>query len=123
LASGSAAQGQTIGFSVQEIALRNGETVEFGDVYYVGTDCRSLLTDAPEVEILDGPPGVAVTIRRAMVVPRADGCGRSVLGGKMLISASDIEDYSYTRMVVRFTYRTLSGNVRRSQHINVTLFP
>ena len=120
---GSAAQAQTINVSVEDIALRNGETIEFGDVYLIGANCSSLLTSEPEVEVMDGPPGVAVAIKRAMVVPYAHSCGQSVLGGKMFITAHDIDEYSYSRMVLRITYKTRSGNLQRSQHINVTLFP
>jgi hypothetical protein len=117
------AQAQTVQFNVDDVALRSGESIEFGDVYFIGANCRSLLTGTPEVEVMDGPPGVAVTIKQAMVVPRYHGCGKPVSGGRMLFSAKDIEDYSYTRMVLRVTYKTRSGNVQRSQHINVTLFP
>ena len=120
---GSLAQAQTINVSVSEVALRSGESVEFGDMYYIGANCRSLLTSAPEVEVMEGPPGVAVAIKQAMVVPRGHGCARPVLGGKMLITANDIDEYSYSRMILRITYKTRSGNVQRGQHINVVLFP
>jgi len=120
---GTAARAQTIQISVQDTALKNGENIEFGDIYYIGANCRSLLTSTPEVEVMDGPPGVTVTIKRAMVVPRFYGCANRVLGGKMFIAARDVEDYSYTRMTLRITYKTRSGNLQRSQHINVALFP
>ncbi len=123
LVAGTAAEAQTIHVSVEEIALRNGERIEFGDVYFVRADCSSLLTSEPEVEVMEGPPGVAVAIERAMVVPFAQNCEKSVLGGKILISARNIEFYSYSRMVLRITYRTPGGNFQRSQNINVTLFP
>ena len=116
-------QAQTIQFSVEDVALRSGESMEFGDVYFIGANCRSLLTATPEVEVMDGPPGVAVSIKQAMVVPRLFGCGKPVSGGRMLFSANNIEDYSYTRMVLRVTYKTRNGNIQRSQHVNVTLFP
>jgi hypothetical protein len=117
------ATAQTIHVPVDEIALRNGERIEFGDVYLIGADCSSLLTSEPEVEVMEGPPGVAVAIERAMVIPLGQSCEKSVLGGRMLISARNVEVYSYSRMVLRITYRTPSGNVQRSQNINVTLFP
>src|SRR5262249_34563751 len=117
------AQAQTIHASVVDIALKNGENVEFGDVYYVGSNCSSLLTATPEVEIMDGPPGVEVSVRQATVVPRFHGCGKPVSGGKIMIAAKDIDECSYTRMVLRITYKTRSGSLQRSQHINVALFP
>lgn len=120
---GSVASAQTIQLSVSNIALKNGETMEFGDVYLISTDCRSLLTGTPGVEIMDGPPGVSVAIKQAMVVPRGHSCAKPVTGGKMIITAKDIEDYSRSSMVLRVTYKTRDGDRQRSQHINVTLFP
>lgn len=123
LVLGGAARAQIIHLSVEEIALRNGESVEFGNLYLVGPDCKSLLISEPEVEVMDGPPGVVVAIKRAMVIPYEHGCETSVLGGKMFVTARGIVDYSYSRMILRIRYETSSGNIQRSQHINVTLFP
>lgn len=120
---GSVAKAQTIQMSVRNVALKNGETMEFGDVYLISTECRSLLTATPEVEVMDGPPGVEVTIKQAMVVPRVYSCAKPVSGGKMTITAKDVEDYSYSRMVLRIKYKTRSGERQQSQHINLTLFP
>lgn len=114
---------QTIYFGVSNVALKNGERIQLGDVFFISRECRSLLTGTPEVEIMDGPPGVAVTIDKAMVVPRSYGCAKEIPGGKIMISANDVEDYSHTRMVVRIKYPTKSGDILRSRHINVTLFP
>jgi hypothetical protein len=118
-----AAHAQTIHFSVEDIALRNGESVEFGNLYLIGPDCKSLLTSEPEVEVMDAPSGVAVAIERTMVVPHEHGCEQSVLGGKLLISARGVVEYSYSRMILRIKYKTPSGDLQRGQHINVTLFP
>ena len=123
LGSAISSGAQTIYFSVLNVALKNGESIQLGEVFYISTECRSLLTGTPEVEIMDGPPGVAVTIKKAMVVPRSVGCAKEIPGGKIMISANDIEDYSHTRMVVRIKYPTKSGDILRSRHINVTLFP
>jgi len=120
---GSVARAQTIHFFVTNIAMKNGESIEVGDIYFIAADCRSLLTGTPEVEVMDGPPGVAVAIKQAMVVPRGYGCAKPVSGGKLVITANDIEDYSHTRMVRRIKYKTRSGDRMRSQHVNVTLFP
>jgi hypothetical protein len=117
------AQAQTIQFSVRDIALKNGESTEFGDVFYITANCKSVLKATPEVEILDGPPGVTAAINAAKVVPHGWGCANPVAGGKLVISAKDVQDYSYTRMVLRINYSTLDGPRQRTQNINVTLFP
>jgi hypothetical protein len=117
------AQAQTIQFSVRDIALKNGESTELGDVFYITANCKSVLKATPEVEILDGPPGVTAAINAAKVVPHGWGCANPVAGGKLVISAKDVQDYSYTRMVLRINYNTLDGPRQRTQNINVTLFP
>ncbi len=58
---GSAGYAQTI-INSPTIALRSGESAELGATYWV-VNCRSILKSTPEVEILDGPPGVSVGIK------------------------------------------------------------
>src|SRR5215470_9168709 len=116
------ATAQTIYFGVSDIALKNGESTELGDVYYIGSNCKSLLKATPEVEILDGPPGVTAAINEAKVVPRTVGCASPVPGGKLVISAQGVEDYSRSRMVLRVKYKTTLGDRQLSRDVNVTLF-
>jgi hypothetical protein len=117
------AQAQSIQFTVKEIALKNGDSTELGDVFYINTNCKSMLKSTPEVEILDGPPGVTAAINSAKVVPRAYSCAKPVSGGKLVITAKDVQDYSYTRMVLRIRYKTSNGDRERSESINIALFP
>jgi len=117
------AQAQTIQRSAQEISLRSGESTEYANVFFIGMNCKSLLKGLPEVEILDGPPGVTATINAANVVPRGLGCAKPVTGGKLLITAKDIQEHSYTRMVLRINYKTLNGDRQRSEQVNISLFP
>jgi hypothetical protein len=120
---GGGAQAQTIQFSVTNIGLKSGESTELSDVYFINTNCKSLLTATPEVEILDGPPGVTATINPARVVPHGYSCAKPVAGGKLVISAKDIPDYSFTRMVLRISYKTVMGDRQRTENVNVALFP
>ena len=55
--------------NVRTIALKSGETDQLTDLYFV-SNCKSILKSAPEVEILDGPPGVTVSVKEDMVLPR-----------------------------------------------------
>src|SRR3954468_1060205 len=90
--------------STSNIALKNGETTEFSEVYFISAaTCKSMLKGTPKVEILDGPPGVSIEFKQAMVVPRYYNCAKPVSGGKLLISAQGIEDESRTPMTLRFT--------------------
>jgi hypothetical protein len=113
------AHAQTVNGS---IALKSGESTEVGDLYWV-TNCRSLLRSPPEAEVLDGPPGVSVTVKAAMIIPRALKCANQVAGGKLVITAQNIEDTSYTQLTIRVTYRTRDGDRKFSRVYDLSLFP
>jgi hypothetical protein len=104
------------------IVLKNGESSELGNVYWV-SHCKSLLRGTPEVEVVEGPPGVSVTIKEAMVLPRLQNCARRVPGGTMVISANEVEDPSYTKLTVRVTFRTKDGERKYGQVFNLSLLP
>jgi hypothetical protein len=116
-------QAQTIEPRAISIALKNGETTEVSNVYFIGSNCRAQTTATPEVEVLDGPPGVSAAIKPAMVTPRGLGCAKPISGGKLYFSAKEIGDYSHSTMVVRITYKTKEGDRQRSHNFNITLFP
>jgi hypothetical protein len=118
----SAAKAQTI-TPTPSIALKNGETFELPDAYYISTACRSLLIATPEVEILEGPPGVSVAIKEAMVTPRASNCAKPVTGGKVIISAKDVDGPSFSTMTLRYKFKTRDGDRFLSQVYKIALFP
>lgn len=104
------------------IALKSGESVELGDLFWV-VNCRSVLKSTPEAEILDGPPAVSVAVKAAMVTPRAQRCPKPVPGGTLVITAGGIEDVSYTALTIRITYRGRDGDRKPSLTYNLSLFP
>ena len=117
------ANAQTIQASVRNIVLKNGETTEFGDLWLISRDCKSLMMSTPEVEVVDGPPGVLVEVRPAKVVPRSVSCANPIAGGKLFMAAKGVEEYSNSTMVLRITYKTRGGDRQFAQHVKVTLFP
>ena len=72
---------------------------------------------------MDGPPGVTAAINAAKVIPHGYSCSNPVSGGKLVLTAKDIQDTSYTRMVLRINYKTLDGDRQRSENVNISLFP
>jgi len=122
LGSPAMAQGVRTIIGSEGLALKNGESVEVGSVYYV-SNCKSLLKSTPEVEILDGPTGVEATIKQAMVFPRSQKCANKVSGGLLVVSAKNIEDPSYTNLTLRITYKTWDGERKFSQVFNLSLLP
>src|SRR5262245_50279397 len=117
------AKAQTIYFGVQNVALKSGESAELAQVYYIGANCKSLLKARPEVEIMDGPPGVTAAIREEMVVPRGLGCAQAVQGGKLVITANEIEDYGRARLVLRIKLKTSVGDRQYSRDVLLSLIP
>lgn len=104
------------------IALKSNETIDLGKIFYV-SHCRSMLTSAPEVEVLDGPAEISAAIKEEMVLPRLQGCSKKVKGGILSISAKDISDPSYTRLTLRVLYKTKDGDRKWSRVFNLQLIP
>jgi len=117
------AKAQTLYFNVHDIALKSGESAELTDVYYIGNNCQSLLKGAPEVEVLDGPPGVTAAIKEEKIVPRTFGCTKPVPGGKLIITAKEVEEYGRARMVLRVKLKTTVGDRQWSRDVNISLIP
>lgn len=104
------------------IALKSGEALELGNVYYV-INCKSQLKATPEAEMIEGPPQVSVAIKEGMVLPRWQRCAKKVPGGTIVITAKEIEDPSLTSITVRVIYKTKDGE-RKSSHVyNLQLLP
>ena len=122
LLQGTAARAQSWQLLTRSYALKSGETVELGDLYWV-IDCRSQLQGPPEVAIVEGPPGVTATVAEAMVTPRFQQCPKPVKGGKLKLTAGQIEDPSRSTMTLRVKYKTKDGERDISRVLNLSLFP
>ncbi|MGA7326197.1 MAG: hypothetical protein WBX25_17360 [Rhodomicrobium sp.] len=116
------AEAQSWQFNSVHLAMKSGETVEVGDLYWV-INCRSQLTSTPEVTIMDGPPGVTAAVEEAMVVPRFQQCSKPVKGGKLKLTAGTIDDQTNSLMTVRIRYKTRDGDRDRSMNFTIALFP
>src|SRR5690242_18994658 len=81
-------RGQT---SPARLAIKNGERIELYAVYYV-SHCRSIMIGLPEIEVLEGPPELSLSIREEAVLPRRQGCAAKVQGGTLLLTARDVTD-------------------------------
>jgi hypothetical protein len=106
----------------QSIALKNGESVELGSVWFVA-NCRSIMIGLPEVEILEGPPGLTLSVKEAMVLPRRLNCANQVPGGILVATAKDVTDPIQGKLVYRLKYKTKDGDRQTANTYNVSLFP
>jgi hypothetical protein len=111
-------------WNLPNVALKSGESVEVFDLYSVSSGtCRSLLKDPPVVEVMEGPSEVTASVKEDMVNPREQGCSQKVKGGRLVLAAKNIEEYSTSKLTIRITYHTKDGDTQRSQSFNITLFP
>jgi hypothetical protein len=104
------------------VALRSGESEEISDLYFV-SNCASLLNGPPQVEVVDGPPGVTASIKEDLVLPRLQRCPTKVKGAKLVLSASKIEDPSFSLLTVRVTFDTKEGVRKQTWVVNLNLIP
>src|SRR5262249_36199355 len=104
-------------------ALRNGETIELGTVYWV-SNCRSIMIGLPEGDILEGCAELSLAIKEEQVVPRKFGCVNKVPGGKLSLTAKGSETQrTEVNLIYRLKYRTKEGDRQTSGTYIVTLFP
>src|SRR5690242_1507366 len=64
----------------RRLALKSGESTDLYPVYYVA-NCRSIMIGLPEIDLLEGPPELTLSIREEPVLPRRQGCAAKVPGG------------------------------------------
>jgi hypothetical protein len=115
------AQNMTIRGS-DTISLKSGESQELTELYYV-TNCLSLLKNTPRVEIVQGPPGVTAELKEALVLPREQRCAAPIKGVKLFVAAKEVEDPSYSPLILRITYDTREGERKFSHIYNLYLVP
>ena len=103
-----------------EIVLKSGETAEVTELWYMSA-CKSLMKSTPEVEVLDGPPGVTAVVTQKMVLPRNAGCSKRISGALLSVKAGEITEDSTTDMRIRVRYNTVEGRRDRGMTIRVVL--
>jgi hypothetical protein len=104
------------------VSLKSGETVELRNVFFT-RNCRSILTETPVIEVLEGPEELTLTIKPAMVVPRTDNCSSPVAGGTVVATAKDVKVPKEAKLTYRVKYKTLEGDRQVARVYMVSLFP
>ena len=104
------------------VALKDGETLKLGTAFFV-LNCKSIVIGQPQVEILEGPPGVTLAIREGMVVARSSGCTNKVAGGTVIATAKGIKEATVSRLIYRITFKTQDGDRQRAGFYFIALVP
>jgi hypothetical protein len=104
------------------IALKGGETVELGGLYWV-SNCKTILKATPTAEILEGPEEITIAVKEAMVLPRAQQCAKEVKGGMLSVTAKEVKQRKDSSLIIRVKYPTRDGERQNSRFYNIALFP
>jgi hypothetical protein len=116
--SAQAQQNQT-----QRIAAKSGETIELFNVF-AQVNCRSTLLATPEVEILEGPAELTLTVKEGMVpAPKFD-CPNKLKGGTVMAVIGKIDHPIEGKLTFRVKYKTkVTNNSQQAFTYNYSLFP
>jgi hypothetical protein len=106
----------------ESIALKSGESTEIGSLWWVA-HCQSIMVGLPEVEILEGPPGLTLSVKEAMVIPRRLNCTNEIPGAILVATAKGVTEPVQGRLIYRIKYKTKDGDRQRASTYNVSLFP
>jgi hypothetical protein len=104
------------------VAIKNGESVELHTVYWV-SNCRSIMIGLPEIEILEGPPQVSLSMKVDKVVPRRQECANPVPGGILIATAKDVTAPLESKITYRLKYKIKDGDRPRGYTLRLSLFP
>lgn len=108
--------------NAQDISLRVGESVDLGPVYWQ-SNCVSILKGIAGVDILDGPPGIELTIREENVTARKQNCQNKLPGGIVVLTAKEIPIKFSGTIKYRVRYKTEDGDKQSSHSKEIALFP
>jgi len=108
--------------ALPRVSLKSGESVELRNVFSI-RNCRSILTETPVIEVLEGPEELTLTIKPGMVVPRGNNCSTPVAGGTVVATAKDIKAPKEAKLTYRVKYKTLEGDRQTARVYLVSLFP
>lgn len=122
IGTGSIVHAQSGRSNLPSYAMKSGETIDITDLSYI-INCKSLMTGLPEVQILEGPPGVTVSVVDTMVTSRVQQCPRAVKGAKLKLKADNIDDQSTSEMTLKIIFKTKDGDKLRDFKFVLDLFP
>lgn len=104
------------------ISLKAGESADIGTAYWVD-GCVSSLRSLVGVDVLDGPPGVALTIRKEDVLPVRQNCTNKVPGGTIVASVNAVPAAVSGTLKYRIRYNTATGPRQSTHELPISLLP
>jgi len=107
---------------VPKLTVKSGESVEVDTVYWV-VNCKSTMIGLPNVEVLEGPPGITFRIKEEQVQPLRATCPSKVSGAKLMLTATGVTEPTEVKLTYRLKYKTLDGDRQRAGSYILLLNP
>jgi hypothetical protein len=111
-----------LGAQGQEISLKPGESADLGVVYWQ-SNCVSILKKIAGIDLLEGPPGIELSIRDESVAARRQNCSTKLPGGVVVLTAREIPQKFSGTIKYRVRYSTEDGDKQSSHSKEIALFP
>ena len=102
------------------LVAKSGETIDVMPVYGARR-CRSTIVATPEVEVLQGPSELKLSVREEMVTPT--NCRDKVKGGMVVATIGQVKQQIDGKLTFRVKYKTKDGTIHRGQVFKVSLLP
>ena len=107
---------------IQRIAAKSGETIELHTVF-AQANCRSTLLATPEVEVLDGPPELTISVKEQMIPVPAAGCYNKMKGGVVIATIGEVKKPIEGKLTYRVKFKTKDLNKQLAKAYYYSLFP
>ena len=76
-----------------------------------------------DIEVLEGPAEVKLSIKEGDIIPRNFNCAKPVPGGTLIATAKDIAESKAAKLTYRLKYKTKDGERQTARSYDVSLFP
>jgi hypothetical protein len=102
------------------IAAKSGQSVDIRPVYGA-LHCRSILVAPPEIEVLQAPPELKLSIREDMVTPL--NCQNKVKGGFVVATVGEVKQPTEGKLKFRVKYKTKRSTNELDYVYKISLLP
>jgi hypothetical protein len=114
------AAGPAFAQEAKPLVAKSGETVDLMPVYGASR-CRSNLIAPPELEVLQAPADLKLSVREEMVTPR--NCHEKIKGGQIVVTVGEVKQPVEGKLAFRVKYKAKNGTHQTSHLYNVSLLP
>jgi len=104
----------------QNFSLRKGESADLGAFYWI-SNCVSVLKDFAGVDLVEGPPGIELTLRPEPVTATRQNCAAPVPGGTVVLTVKEVPAKFEGPLRYRVRYNLQDGGTRQTNHSTVIL--